>query len=81
MEEDYLRIIIEYYQRNLDKYFPDEKLGIADRFLFNKVIIDVAYQNSSFNKFKQIDPDIQSVLNIMEGYGFKANFRKERIKR
>ena len=40
MKEDLLQIIIEYYQRNLDKYFPHDRLGIADRFLFNKAIID-----------------------------------------
>lgn len=76
--EEYLQMIIEYYQKNLDSYFPQEKLGVADRFLFNRAIIDVAYQFSSFNEGKPIIcENLQSVFGIMKRYGFNINFRNE----
>jgi len=71
MDEN-LQMIIGYYQTNLDKYFPQEKLGVADRFLFNRAIIDVAYQFSSLNESGPIICEsLRSVFGLMEKYGFK----------
>ena len=74
--DKYLQMIIRHYQKNLDSYFLQEKLGVADKLLFNRAIIDVAYQFSSFNEGEPIIcGSLMQVLGIMEGYGFNVNFK------
>jgi len=74
IEKKTLNAIIEYYQRNIGKHFPNQRLGIADRFLFNQAIIEISYKFSKFNKGKPImTKPMEQVEGIMKGYGLHFN--------
>jgi hypothetical protein len=74
--EKYLQEIIQYYQRNLETYFPQEEMGIADRTLFNKAILDVACQFDK--KHPTVCGNLREALNIMKSYGFNVNTNIEK---
>ncbi|MFA5174160.1 MAG: hypothetical protein WC438_03185 [Candidatus Pacearchaeota archaeon] len=72
-EENYINFKIRKFAQISKINFPDEHLGIADRFLFNRILID------TYSQLKN-DPDIgisgQAFINClirqMNNYGYQG---------
>lgn len=74
MKDEYLCLIKQFNRkRELIYAYPEEKLGVGDRMIFNKIIRDSAFQRG-FHSRNKIFPRAMFCLDLDNGlreYGFK----------
>ncbi|MCX6751051.1 MAG: hypothetical protein NTZ83_06340 [Candidatus Pacearchaeota archaeon] len=73
MEDWRYLFAMRYYQKNIQKYFPEEGFGIGDRFILNRISVENTkniIRNSNDNSINMFYHFI-CVSSDMEKYGFK----------